>query len=290
MDDQLVAATTTISIDNAPPQSAGNLVVGETAYNSIRLTLPYSQRATDDNEPGSNAYKVFYKIGSSGVTEGDSEYDLAIFDAYNFAGATSTLVSGLSQGNNYVFNIWAYDAYGNKSSSTEVSGATDGIVTNKGLIFFDPQSVGTSTNIAVASGTFTFRAQVQDSDGWGALNYIILRLANANDNSAPFDDLRFKWDRAGDTFTEIGADSSGMASIVPSSYSDCADGSCYLYFKLIFNKSFVATSTNYSAQLYSSDTDVPAHTDEDTYQNLFQIKKTWLDQIHYRWRNDDGGG
>ncbi len=289
-DDQLIPATTTISIDNAPPQAAGNMAIIDTAYDSILLSLPYSQRAVDDSEPGSNAYKIFYKLGTSGVTKANDEHDSVYLDAYDFGGATSTMVTGLVQGSNYVFNLWAYDAYGNKTSSTEVTGSTDGIVTNKGLVFMDPQSLGTSTNIAVADGIFTFRAQVQDSDGWGALDYVILRMANSSDNSAPFDDLQFKWDRAGDDFSEVGTDANSMASVDGSSYSDCSDGTCYLYFKLIFSKNFVATSTDYSAQLYSSDTDIPVHTDEDTYPDIFQVRKTWLDQIHYRWRNDDGGG
>jgi hypothetical protein len=289
-DDQVVPATTSLTIDNVKPVAAGNLVIGSVSYNSVRLVLPTASRASDDNEPGTNAYRIFYRLGTSGVTEVDSEHDGAFLDAYDFGGATSTLVSGLSQGSNYAFNIWAYDAYGNKASSTEVTAATDGIVTNKGLSFIDAQSAGTTTLVAVASGTFTFRAQVQDSDGWGALDYVILRLANRNDDSAPFDDLRFKWDRASDAFSEIGADASGMASVMPSSASDCSDAVCYLDFRLAFTKNFAATSTSYSVQLYSSDTDVPAHTDEDTYSNVFQVRKSWLDQIHYRWRNDDGGG
>jgi hypothetical protein len=256
------------------------------------LLLPSNQRATDDNEPATNAYKLFYKAGVAGVHESDSEHDSTSFDAYNFAGATSTLVSGLSQGTNYVFNIWSYDLYGNKSSSTEVYGSTDGIVTNKGLVFIDAQTSGTSTAIAVADGNglATFRAQVQDSDGWGALDYVILRLANFNDNSSPFNDLAFKWDVAGDNFSEVGTDISSMASISPLSSSNCSEATCYLDFKVVFNKSFVATSTLYSAELYSSDTDVPANTDSDLFNNIFEVRKTWLDQNHYRWRNDDGGG
>ena len=163
---------------------------------------------------------------------------------------------------------------------------------NKGLSFIDGQTSGLETAIAVGDGAriATFRATVQNSAGYETFDSVILRLANGNDNSAPFDDLRFEWDRAGNSFAEIGADASAMASISPSSASDCSGTVCNLDFKIIFNRSFSATSTLYSGQLYSSDTGGPANTDEDTYLNLFQVKKSWLEQQHYRWRNDDGGG
>ncbi len=292
IDDQLVLATTSLFIDNVPPNPSGALTIIDTTYDTIRLGLPHTQRATDDDEPSSNAYRAFYRVGISGVVETDQEHDGVFFDSYDFSGATSTLVTGLSSNVSYVFNIWAYDAYGNKASSSEVYGSTDGVVTNKGLSFVDAQSNGASTSVAVADGVgvSTFRAHVQNSNGWGALDYVILRLADASDNSSPFDDLAFKWDRAGDEFTEVGSDVFNSASISSLSNSDCADGTCYLYFRVVFNKSFVATSTMYSAELYSSDTDVPANTDHNVYNNVFQVKKNWLDQIHYRWRNDDGGG
>lgn len=292
-DDQFIPATTTLTIDNVRPTIPGNLTVGPTTYNSIELLFPLSQASSDDNPSLNNTYRVFYKLGTAGVRQSDIEHDSAAFDAYNFGGLASTTVSGLNGGSNYVFNIWAYDAFGNYASATaEAVGSTDGVVTNKGLVFIDSQSTATTSNIAVADGVsaWTFRAQVQDSDGWGALNYVELRLANKNDYSAPFDDLKFKWDAAGDTFTEIGPDAGSMAAIAPSSASNCSDGTCYLNFKIIFNKSFATSSLNYSAQLYSIDTDGTPNTDLDTYIDLFQTRKTWLDQRHYRWRNDDGGG
>ena len=293
LDDQTRPATTTLIIDNVKPTIPGNLIVAATTYNSVKLLFPLTQPSTDDNPPLSNFYKVFYKQGTAGVKQSDTEHDDTAFDSYNFAGKSSTTVSGLNGGYNYVFNIWAYDAFGNMASgTTEVVGGTDGIVTNKGLTFIDGKATSTVSNIAVAdgSGISTFRAQIQDADGWGALNYVELRLANKNDHLAPYDDLKFKWDAGGNIFSEVGADASGMAHISPSSVSNCSNGTCYLDFKIIFNKTFATSSLNYSAQLYSIDTDGTPNTDLDNYTDLFQVRKNWLDQQHYRWRNDDGGG
>jgi hypothetical protein len=100
--------------------------------------------------------------------------------------------------------------------------------------------------------------------------------------------LRFSWDQATGVFSEIGSDVSLMASISANSSADCSDVSCILDFKIIFNENFATQGVNYSAQVYS--TDDAARSDEDTYSNAYEGLIIWIDQIHYRWRNDDGSG
>ena len=70
---------------------------------------------------------MFYKEGTSGVVETDTEHIDANLTDQNFNGINSTTISGLSEGLDYVFNIWAYDIYGNKTSATEINISTNDI-------------------------------------------------------------------------------------------------------------------------------------------------------------------
>jgi len=103
-------------IDTEAPSSPGNLSVDSQTGNTI--TLNFGSASVENNFVG---YKVFYKVGSSGVTELDmvwastSDANLAYID-YN--GATQTTITGLSNGTEYVFNIWAYDYFGRTASAT----------------------------------------------------------------------------------------------------------------------------------------------------------------------------
>ena len=45
----------------------------------------------------------------------------------NYNGTNSTIISGLSEGTDYVFNVWAYDDYGNKSLASELTASTNHI-------------------------------------------------------------------------------------------------------------------------------------------------------------------
>jgi hypothetical protein len=117
--DQATPATTTLVIDNVSPSAPGALSVYSVTGSEIRLT--YGSASNDTNF---DRYRIFYKQGSSGVAASDSEHSDANLLYADYNSATSTLVSGLMPNRQYVFNIWAYDSYGNLASSTEVSTTT----------------------------------------------------------------------------------------------------------------------------------------------------------------------
>ena len=291
IDDQESQATTTLTIDNVAPTAPGTLGAEDIDFTSFVLKYATTTPATDTNEPGSNAYRVFYTAGTSGVTENDDEYDHANFNAYDYGGATSSIANTLTASTSYVFNIWAYDTYGNKASATsELTLNTRSYLENDSLTFTNPESSGTTTNIAVADGEteWNFRAVVSDADGYAALNEVEIRLSDQNDNSLPYDDLKFKWTESIDNFSETGSDASNAASISGNSSSNCSANTCTLDFKLIFEKTFATSSVDYNVSIYS--TDDSAREDNDAYSSIYQVRKNWLKQIHYRWRNDDGGG
>ncbi len=119
-DDQAIPATTTIVIDQVNPTVPGDLVDFDIYSNTVTLSLGTSSSDTNFNE-----YKIFYKEGASGVTESDTLWGSSSDPNLGFAdydGATSTTITGLTINKQYVFRIWAYDRFGNKSvSGGEVS-------------------------------------------------------------------------------------------------------------------------------------------------------------------------
>jgi hypothetical protein len=114
------STTATTTLDNVAPSAPGAFTLATTSNgNEVRLT--FGDSSTDSNF---KEYKIFYKPGSAGVTESDLEFNRTFdanlgYDDYN--GATSTTIDGLMSRTEYVFNIWAYDQFGNKASSTEVT-------------------------------------------------------------------------------------------------------------------------------------------------------------------------
>lgn len=284
LDANPLVATTTLTLDNTTPTSTGVLSFGEITTDSIELLYATTSLGQDTNEPGSNAYKIFYKLGTSGVTEGDIEHDNTDLNAYDYNGATSTLISGLDSDTDYVFNIWTYDEYGNKTSATEITVKTNNTIVNESLTFIN----ATSTNIALAGpDEWIFRAVVSETAGWYAFDNVKLRLENSEDTSSPFEDIEFTWTQSSDSFSETGVDTNGAVTLGAAS-STCAGNECTLDFKIIFDKfNFATTSVEYSAELYSAND--TAKIDSDIYNSIYQVMVTRLEQIHYRWRNDDGG-
>jgi len=284
-ENQALSATSTLVLDNINPATPGSLTAGALTTESIMIVYNTASPSSDTNPPATNAYKVYYKAGQTGVTKANTEIDSTHFNAYSYNSGTSTKVSGLQPDTWYVFNIWSFDAYGNEATSTEVAIKTNNTIINQSLTLVDP----VSANIAVAGPTpYTFRAVVSEEGGWQFLNQVKLRLANSTDNSTPFSDLEFSWTEASNSFSETGADAQSVASISPASSSSCSGSSCTVDFKLIFNKNFTSASINYDAEI-SSTNDI-ARSDYDLWSAFYQIRKFFVEQKHYRWRNDDAGG
>lgn len=146
---QLSPATTTIYLDNLAPVTPGALTLNSAlTYNAI---LNLGATSSDSNWTG---YKIFYKQGSYGVTENDTEFssssDANLADA-DFNGATTVNITGLESGTQYVAAIWAYDDYGNKSSSTELTFTTNHIPQNPTTLLQRKNNGST----AIANGALT---------------------------------------------------------------------------------------------------------------------------------------
>lgn len=288
-DNQKTPTTTTLILDNVDPVSTGSLTAGEVTTDSITLIYATNTPATDTNEPTIDAYRVFYKQGTSGVTEGDTENDDPALNSYDYGIATSTIVGSLDANTWYVFNIWTYDDFGNKASATEIAIKTNTSLSNDSLTFVNPLTKSGVNNIALAGTTteWIFRAVISETNGYFAIASTTLRLANETDDNSPFDDLEFYWNQTTDSFFEIGTDSLNAVTLSNNSTSTCAVNTCTLDFNLLFNKTFASSSWDYSAEVYSrSDSGT---TDFDTYPNIYQVRFPYIAQIHYRWRNDDGG-
>jgi len=115
--DQLVSATSTVTVDNVEPTAPGDLALASAGNNS--LTVDFNQHSSDSHFA---EYKIFYKQGSSGVSPSYNLHSSSTDpDLGSNSGSTQTTVTGLATGTQYVLNIWAYDEYGNQASASEVS-------------------------------------------------------------------------------------------------------------------------------------------------------------------------
>ncbi|MCK5061335.1 fibronectin type III domain-containing protein [Candidatus Parcubacteria bacterium] len=288
-DDQLVPATTTITLDNVNPNSTGNLTVGEVTMDSIALIYATNTPGTDTNEPASDAYQIFRKQGTSGVTVNNIEHHSADLNAYNYSSATSTVVSDLEANTWYVFNIWTHDNFGNRATATEIAVKTNASLSNDSLVFTNPLTLGPNNNIALAGTTteWNIQAVVSETNGWYAISSTTLRLADNSDNTAPYNDLKFRWNQTTQSFSEVGSDILGAITLSNNSTSTCAINTCTLDFKLVINKNFASSSVDYTAELISDNDS--GMIDSDTYPDFYQVRFPYVAQIHYLWRYDDGG-
>ena len=283
-DDQNHLATATLILDNKNPSAPGDLIQGDISTSSV--VLGFGATTTESNF---DRYRIYYKDGTSGLTDGDNgenEHSDGNLLHILFNKVPSTTISGLNPNTDYVFNIWAYDDYGHVASATEITFKTDATIINDSLAFTNAQV----SNYAIADGIseWNFQAMVSEESGWATINNVILRLANKTDDASPFMDLEFTWDQATDAFSETGTDTLGAASIADTSTSTCAADTCTLDFKIVFYHTFATSSIDYAAELLS--TNDGAITDEDSYSDFYQVKIIRIEQTHYRWRNDDGGG
>ncbi len=174
--DQNVAATTTIYIDNLAPTAPGDLSLH--TKHTQELVLNFGATTTENNF---STYKIFYKAGTSGVNESDSEQNDVNLGFQNYNNQTTTTINNLISGTDYVFNIYAYDDYGNKASASEQSFKTNFIPANPSSL---QQKKNDDSNI-IANGEWTNEdnirlvASVSDSDSSEVLSlYFEMRLVN----------------------------------------------------------------------------------------------------------------
>ncbi|MCK4540294.1 hypothetical protein KAU09_04030 [Candidatus Parcubacteria bacterium] len=120
--DQITPVNTTVTIDNTNPSVPGAMSVATSTATTITLNF-----GAESGDAHFKEYKIYYKYDYSGVTEADNAYnksDDANLDEADFNGAATTTISNLLPETTYYFVIYAYDDYGNKVGSTEISGLT----------------------------------------------------------------------------------------------------------------------------------------------------------------------
>lgn len=112
------STTATTTIDNVKPTAPSLSALATTSLgNQVQLTFDATSSDTNFKE-----YKIYYKVGTSSVTEADSvltQADDSNLVSGSLNGATSTLISDLLSNTTYSFVIFAYDYYGNKASSSQ---------------------------------------------------------------------------------------------------------------------------------------------------------------------------
>jgi hypothetical protein len=122
----LIYATSSVTIDNTAPIKPGSLTYFQKTGSTV--TLIFGTPAYDKNF---RQYKIYYKAGASGVKETDSVFSSSSdvhLGSMNYSGANIVTVNGLTGNTQYVFNIFAYDQYGNRASgTTEVVATTNGL-------------------------------------------------------------------------------------------------------------------------------------------------------------------
>jgi hypothetical protein len=159
------------AVDTEDPTVPSALSVSSTSTTAVVLTWP-TTTSTDTNF---SEYKVFYKVGSSDVSESDSAFtsstDSNLGDA-SFNSVTTGTISGLSVGVQYVANIWAYDDYGASTSSVSeiifytlanvpVSGSTSGITTSDVIVSWGDNSNPSGTEYYVEDAS-----DASNNSGW----------------------------------------------------------------------------------------------------------------------------
>ncbi|MEI8361292.1 MAG: hypothetical protein WCG01_04135 [bacterium] len=111
-------ATTTL--DNVNPTAPGQLSAVVSSMGN-GLVVSFGASSTDTNF---KEYKIFYHQGTSSVNESDIVYDQTdnpVMANNNYGGASGFTINDLLPLTTYTFNIWAYDLYGNKASSTAIN-------------------------------------------------------------------------------------------------------------------------------------------------------------------------
>lgn len=145
-------------VDLTAPTSPGQLVLAGQGVTSIALSF-----GAPTVETNFDRYRIYYKKGTTTVSEADSLHADTDLNQIDYNGTATTTVASLTAGTSYVFNIWAYDLAGNKTSSTQVLVAT------------------TSSSFTPPSGSIITLAQ--KTDGSGAIDFTVSAADPDNDDT-----------------------------------------------------------------------------------------------------------
>ena len=156
-------SSSAFAVDTAEPTAPGALSVNSTSTTSV--VLNFGTSAVDTNF---DSYTIFYKANAStSVSVSDTSFSATTdsnLASSTYGGASTTTISGLTPGLQYVMNIWAYDTYGNVSSSpseitfyTLAEAASTPTVDNPTAttldVTIDTATNGTSTQYAIYNDT-----------------------------------------------------------------------------------------------------------------------------------------
>jgi len=122
------ATISNFKVDTVAPTAPGALSVDD--LDSESVTLGFGSDSVEDNF---SEYRIYYKIGASGVTTSDSLHSTtsdANLALLNYGLAANTILGSLSSSTQYVFNIWAFDMAGNMASATPEIATTTSALAN----------------------------------------------------------------------------------------------------------------------------------------------------------------
>ncbi len=113
--DGATVTSSAFAIDTAQPTAPGALTVNTTSTTSV--VLNYGATSTDSNF---SDYRIYYASATTTVTVSDTSFTSTSdsnLASSTYGGASTTTLSSLATSTQYTVNIWAYDTYGNRSSS-----------------------------------------------------------------------------------------------------------------------------------------------------------------------------
>ncbi len=115
--------STAFAVDTLDPTAPGDLSVYTVTSSTIQLTFP----VTNASDTNFSEYKIFY-ASSTPISESSSVFtsttDANLADVDFNAATQSVAFSGFSASTTYYFKLYAYDTWGNSTSSAEISTTT----------------------------------------------------------------------------------------------------------------------------------------------------------------------
>lgn len=174
---QATSATRLLIVDNLAPTTPGALTLNSKKNDSV--TLNFTGQSADTHF---SRYRIYYQLGTSGASESGTEHADANLLAQNYNNAATTTISGLLPDTEYAFNIWAYDTYGNKASSTEINVRTNASPANAAALAQYKSDYTTE----IANGGWTndandaFKAGVHDQNLNDTVNFYYEIIGNGN--------------------------------------------------------------------------------------------------------------
>ncbi|GEM_PF-6004578 len=167
--DGTYATSTAFTVDNSAPSGPGT---ASASFSGLNASIFWTAVTEDEF----SRYEIWYGTSQSDVegrTGAAQPYTTSSDPNLSSTSTINVTISSLSLGQIYYFQVFAFDAYGNYSTSTVVSGTVPGT----------PPTVSTPTltqQLSDGTGYITFTTQVHDTD----TEDLSLRVEFSEDGSA----------------------------------------------------------------------------------------------------------